>query len=331
MSSLSLPWCSLGPFPHILLLDPRERSSALPSPLSLLRKLLGSNEVTPQPPCLQTRQVQSPQTLLTGHDFQLFHQLCCPPWDAFKNFHILLNWWGLELHTELQVRPNQCWPEWDNHLSCPSGSAVFDAPQDDITRKAFPCLHWFICRGSCLGLEAIILFIHGSTEKSSGCIAKGQNLYVPLLGLGFSNLPLSAQSLISPFLTLHHPPVQLQISLPWALCSTHAPILLYLPFTSTRNLYHYDSLCPPPCSFSSLLQTGLLMFKNKSQNIFWMLFHPASKSAIVIEALAFSHHSQHTHPSLRPSWPARVLPRGSCLLSHFIFSRIAPLYLLLKF
>lgn len=112
------------------------------------------------------------------------------------------------------MRSQQQWPEWDNHLFCPSGFAVFDAPQDDVTRKAFPCLHWFICRGSCLGLEAIILFIHDSTENSSGCLAKGQNPYVTLLGLGFSNLPLSAQSLISPFLPLHHPPVQLQISLP---------------------------------------------------------------------------------------------------------------------
>lgn len=108
--------------------------------------------------------------------------------------------------------------------------------------------------------------------------------------------------------------------------STHAPIHLYLPFTPTRNLYCYDGLCPPPCRLSCLLQTCLLAFDIKSQDIFWMLFHPASRSAIVTEALAFPHHSQHPSFPETPkfSWPARVLPHGSWLLSHFIFSRIAP-------
>lgn len=141
---------------------------------------------------------------------------------------------------ELQPKPHQCWPEQDNDLFCPSGSAiwfcpsVFDAPQNDVTCKYFPCLHWFICRGSCLCLEAIILLIHDFTEKSSGFLAKGQNPYVPLLGLVFSSLLLSVLSLISPFLPLHHPPVQLQISLPMG--SVVQPML---PSSST-------SLSPTP-------------------------------------------------------------------------------------
>ncbi|KAK4816662.1 hypothetical protein QYF61_019898, partial [Mycteria americana] len=57
-----------------------------------------SNEVTPQPPFLQTRQAQSPQPLLIGHSFQPFHQLWCPPLHAFKDLHILLKLWGPELH-----------------------------------------------------------------------------------------------------------------------------------------------------------------------------------------------------------------------------------------
>lgn len=32
MSSLNLPWCSFQPFPHILLLDPRQKSSDIPLP-----------------------------------------------------------------------------------------------------------------------------------------------------------------------------------------------------------------------------------------------------------------------------------------------------------
>ncbi|KAK4816220.1 hypothetical protein QYF61_013458 [Mycteria americana] len=57
------------------------------------------NEVIPQSSSLQTRQSQGPQPLLTGHAFQPFHQLCCPPLDAFKDLHIPLKWWGPELHT----------------------------------------------------------------------------------------------------------------------------------------------------------------------------------------------------------------------------------------
>lgn len=91
---------------------------------------------------------------------------------------------------------------------------MVDAAQDDVTLKAFHYLHWFICRGSCLGLEAIILFIHHFTEKFSGSLAKGQNLQVPLLGSASSNLPLTAPSLVPPFSPLHHPPVQLKAFLP---------------------------------------------------------------------------------------------------------------------
>ncbi|GAB0181567.1 hypothetical protein GRJ2_000622000 [Grus japonensis] len=43
---------------------------------------------------------------------------------------------------------------------------------DDVTPKAFHYLHWFICRGSCLGLEAVILFIHDFTEKFSGSLSE---------------------------------------------------------------------------------------------------------------------------------------------------------------
>ena len=50
-----------------------------------------SNEVAPQPPFLQTRQIQNPQPLLTVHAFQLFHQLNCPPLDVFEYLWSFLN------------------------------------------------------------------------------------------------------------------------------------------------------------------------------------------------------------------------------------------------
>jgi len=39
MSSLILSWSSFEPFPCVLLLGPREKTSACPSPFPLLRKL----------------------------------------------------------------------------------------------------------------------------------------------------------------------------------------------------------------------------------------------------------------------------------------------------
>lgn len=55
------------------------------------RQTLGSQEITPQPPFLQTRQAQGPQGLLTGPSFQPHHQLCYLPLDAWRTFTFFLN------------------------------------------------------------------------------------------------------------------------------------------------------------------------------------------------------------------------------------------------
>ena len=55
-----------------------------------------------------------------------------PPLDTFEYLNTLLNLWGPELHSVLKVRPHQHWTERDNHLFCPPGSAVFDAPRDAV-------------------------------------------------------------------------------------------------------------------------------------------------------------------------------------------------------
>ena len=75
--------------------------------LSAPQEAVESNEVTPQPPALQTRQTQCPQLLFIRHAFQPFHQLCCHPLDAFKDLHILPKLWGPELHRVFKVRPHQ--------------------------------------------------------------------------------------------------------------------------------------------------------------------------------------------------------------------------------
>jgi len=69
MSSLSLLQHSSEPFPHVLSLAPREKSSAPPS-ASPPQEAVESHEAAPQPPFLQTRQTQSPQPLLIRHFFQ---------------------------------------------------------------------------------------------------------------------------------------------------------------------------------------------------------------------------------------------------------------------
>lgn len=68
------PWCSLEPFPYVLPLYPREKSSSPPSvPMSIPQETLKSNGFTPQLSLLQTRQSQRPQPLHAGHAFQPFH------------------------------------------------------------------------------------------------------------------------------------------------------------------------------------------------------------------------------------------------------------------
>jgi len=129
MSNPNLLWGSFKPFPRPITGYQGEEINTSFS-TSPPQEAVRSNKVAPQPPFLQTRQTQSPQLLLTGHTFQLFHQVWCPPLDAFKHVNILLQLWGPELFTALKVRPHQCWIQWDNHLFWTAGYAVFDASQD---------------------------------------------------------------------------------------------------------------------------------------------------------------------------------------------------------
>ena len=50
------------------------------------QEAIESNEVTPQPPFLQTRQTQSPSPHIIGHAFQPFHQLCAFLWRHSRAF-----------------------------------------------------------------------------------------------------------------------------------------------------------------------------------------------------------------------------------------------------
>lgn len=60
-----------------------------------------SNEVTPQPLSLQSRQA------FMRHVFQPFQQLCCSTLDTSKDLSVLLKLWGPELCMVLQTRLHQ--------------------------------------------------------------------------------------------------------------------------------------------------------------------------------------------------------------------------------
>ena len=107
MSGLNLPWCSFEPFPCILSLDTREKSSAPHFPCPLFRK--------------QWRAVRSPLSFLSfkldkprvlSHFSQdipssPFTCIVCVLLNAFEYLNIL-KLWGPELHTVLKARLHQC-------------------------------------------------------------------------------------------------------------------------------------------------------------------------------------------------------------------------------
>ena len=74
MSNLNLPWHNLSPFPLVLLLGIWEKRTTASLPQPPFKWLYKSNNVTPEPPLLQTKQFQLLQLLLrsvlqTPHSF----------------------------------------------------------------------------------------------------------------------------------------------------------------------------------------------------------------------------------------------------------------------
>lgn len=130
MLNQNLTWCSFEPFPHILSLDPRKKTSAPPSPPP--QKAMENSEVTCHLHFLQTKPVQSPHPLFTGHSFQPFHQLYCPSLDTSEDLHIFLKLWSSELH--IYSRWGSTSAEIGGIITCfgATGDAMFDAAQTGI-------------------------------------------------------------------------------------------------------------------------------------------------------------------------------------------------------
>ncbi|TRZ07980.1 hypothetical protein HGM15179_019125 [Zosterops borbonicus] len=96
------------------------------------QEVVKSDKVTSEPPFLQAKQPQIPQSFLIGLVFQAPHQPHCPLLDALKCLNILPKLRGPELDTVLKVRPQQCQAQGKNDLPGPAGHTIPDTGQDSI-------------------------------------------------------------------------------------------------------------------------------------------------------------------------------------------------------
>ncbi|KAK4814368.1 LOW QUALITY PROTEIN: hypothetical protein QYF61_017781 [Mycteria americana] len=79
-----------------------------PPPLYNLLSVVESDKVSPQPPFLQAKQPQFPQSLLIRLLLQTLHQLHCPSLDMLQHLNVSLVVRGPKLNTVFEVRPHQC-------------------------------------------------------------------------------------------------------------------------------------------------------------------------------------------------------------------------------
>ena len=63
------------------------------------------NNVSPEPPLLQTKQSPFPQLLLLRLGLQAPSQLCCPSLDMHQGLDVFLVQGGLKLNTVLHMQP----------------------------------------------------------------------------------------------------------------------------------------------------------------------------------------------------------------------------------
>ena len=91
----------------------------------------------------------------------LLKNFCYPPLDPLQSVHVFLELWGPEMGTILQLWPDRCWVEWDDHISTSACNAPADAVQDPI------CL---FCGSSTL-LSPVQLVVHQESQVTlkQGC------------------------------------------------------------------------------------------------------------------------------------------------------------------
>jgi len=100
--SLNFSWYNLRVFPLVLLPVTWEKRPTPPC-YNFSQVVLKSNNVSPQPPFLETKQPQFPQPLLVRFVLQTLHQLCCPSLDMLQHLNIFLIVRDPKLNTVFEV------------------------------------------------------------------------------------------------------------------------------------------------------------------------------------------------------------------------------------
>lgn len=80
---------------------------------------------------LQAEETWLLHSFLTGQSLQPFEHRCHSPLDPVQYVHVFLALWGTESYMLLQVQPDRCWVEWNDHI-CTLACNVLCNPQDSI-------------------------------------------------------------------------------------------------------------------------------------------------------------------------------------------------------
>ena len=87
MSNLNLPWYNLWPFPQVLLVAWEAKLLLI---TTSLHEVVEYNEVSSEPPLLQTEQPKLSHLLLIRFVLQTPHQFRCPSLDVFQGLNVFL-------------------------------------------------------------------------------------------------------------------------------------------------------------------------------------------------------------------------------------------------
>ena len=94
--------------------------------------IVESNKVPSQPPLLQTKQPQLPQSFLIRLVLSTSHQPRCPSLDTLQQLDVLLVVRDPKLNIVLEVRPQQCRVKGHDHVPTPDGHTIVDTSQDAV-------------------------------------------------------------------------------------------------------------------------------------------------------------------------------------------------------
>jgi len=102
-------------------------------PLTLLEAIASeSKKVPPQPPLLQTKYPQFPQSVLLRLVLQTPHQPRCSSLDTLQHFNVLFVVRGPEKNTRFEVQPHPCQVQGHDQLPTPASHTIPDTSQNAV-------------------------------------------------------------------------------------------------------------------------------------------------------------------------------------------------------